>query len=68
MATKQQAIRLVKNLLIARRNQRLAAEESAHRKLVSFCQQHNCDFEETLAGATQWLKRNSIAAAMNGLF
>ncbi len=69
MATKakqEKAVRLVKNILQARRNQNLKAETTAHRKLVDWCQEENFDFDHVYDGAVRRLK-TSIAAMMNGL-
>jgi len=64
---REKAIRLVKNLLQARRNGRVDKEQFHYEKLVKFCQKNNVDFQNTLDGATKYLKQNSIAAHMNGL-
>jgi hypothetical protein len=61
-----QAVKLVSNLLLARRNGNLRREQAAHVKLATFCERHGCGLQETIDGATRELKK-SIAAAMGGL-
>jgi len=64
---KQTAIRLVKDLLTARRNGNIAREQVAYDKLYAFCLKHNLDFSTTIADVTRYLKQNSVAALMGGI-
>jgi hypothetical protein len=64
---KNTAIRLVKDLLIARRNGNIAREQVAYDKLYTFCVKHNFDFSTLIEDVSRYLKRTSIAANMGGL-
>ena len=64
--TKEHAIKLVRNLLLHRRNNNLKGEQRAHEKLAAWSQHHNIDMENTIKGVTDHLKKNSVAAIMGG--
>jgi hypothetical protein len=58
---------LVKRILTARRNKSIKQEQAAYDKLHNVCIELNLDLSEVLNQGTDWLKRNSIAASMNGI-
>jgi len=64
-AMRAKAIKLVRNILIARRNSNVKAEQLAHEVFTDFCEDHNLDFDTTFNGAQSVLKK-SIANNMNG--
>ena len=59
------AIKLVKNILIARRNGHIGDEQAAYDKLTEFCDKNNLQFDNVFDGARAVL-RKSIANQMNG--
>lgn len=69
MATIQQkrdkAIKLVKSILIARRNNNIKAEQSGYEQFTEFCERNDLDFQVTFDGARAILCK-SIANQMNG--
>jgi len=62
----KQAIALVKNLLLGRRNNNVRQEQIAYDKLVKWCEKNNLDMENVITGATRALQ-GSISASMGGL-
>lgn len=68
MTSKQkQAIKLIRNLLTAKRNGNVKREQTEYDKLYDFCGTNDFDFDNVLVGGTKWLKQNSIGANMNGI-
>jgi 2-hydroxy-3-keto-5-methylthiopentenyl-1-phosphate phosphatase len=65
MDLKKQAIKLVKEVLIHRRNNHIKQEQKAHEKLLQFCEKHNLEFNNVFEGARKEI-RKSIANQMNG--
>lgn len=66
-AKQKQGIKLVSNLLTARRNGNVKREQTEYEKLLTFCENNNFDFDNVLIGGTKWLKQNSIGATMNAI-
>jgi hypothetical protein len=62
----KRVINLVKSLLCARRNGKLRQEQSAYERLDTACRQLGIDPADAMDQGIAWLKRNSIAASMNG--
>lgn len=60
------AIKLVGNLLMARRNGNITAEQRAYEALRNFCTTNNLDMSNVITGATRQLQ-GSVAAIMNSL-
>jgi hypothetical protein len=63
---KDQARKLVIDLLYARRNGDLKQEQRAHERLASWCQKNNVNMENAIAGVVKE-KSGSVAALMGGL-
>ena len=64
--SKEQAIKLVTNLLYARRNGDVKKEQAAYEKLRNWCAANNVNMENAIAGVER-MKGQSIAALMGGL-
>jgi hypothetical protein len=62
---KIQAIKLVKEILIHRRNNHVKKEQIAHEKLLQFCEKNNLDFKNVFTGARKKIQK-SIANQING--
>jgi hypothetical protein len=60
-------LNMVKTMLTHRRNGHLNYEQSAWERLNTECVKLHLDIGVVIEQATEWLKRNSIAASMNGL-
>ncbi len=63
----KQVLKLVSNLLTAKRNGNIKREQSEYEKLYSWCEKNHYDIESTIKVCTDYLKRNNIAANMNGI-
>jgi hypothetical protein len=57
----------VKTLLQARRNGKPQQEQAAYDKLRAFCESNSIDMGAAIDQGTEYLKRTSIAASMNGI-
>jgi hypothetical protein len=69
MATKtqqNQAVKLVADMLTARRNGNIMREQVAYDKLYAWCQKNGFSFTDAVDFGTRQLKR-SVAASMNGI-
>lgn len=64
--TQKKLLQLVKAVLVHRRNGKVKYEISAREKLDAYCQTINVDPADAMEQGIAWLKRNSIAAMMNG--
>jgi len=58
---------MVKTMLQHRRNGHLNYEQSAYDRLNAECIKLQLDTSVVIEQAVEWLRRNSIAASMNGL-
>ena len=66
--TEQKALLgIVSRILYARRFGRPKAEETALRRLYVFCNKHGVDPSDAITQGTEYLRRNGIAANMNGI-
>ena len=63
---KEQARKLVTDLLYAKRNGNIKKEQAAHEKLVRWSQANNVNMENVISGVTRELG-TSVAAIMNSL-
>jgi hypothetical protein len=64
--SKEEARRLVKNLLMAKRNGHIKSEQAAHEKLRDWCTKHNVNMENAIKGVGRELE-HSPAAIMNSI-
>lgn len=60
------AIKLTGNLLMARRNANIRAEQKAYDAIRAFCNTNNLDMTNVINGATKKLQ-GSVAAIMNSI-
>lgn len=67
MVKQSTVIRHMTAILYARRNGNVRAEQTAYTKLRMWCDKHNMDFGDVMREATDYIKRTSIAASMNGI-
>lgn len=64
--TKAQAIKLVSNLLMARRNANMKAEQRAYDALRNWCVKFNVNMENTIQGAKRELQQR-VGPIMNSI-
>jgi hypothetical protein len=67
MVKQSTVIRLMTAILYARRNSNVRAEQASYTKLCTWCVKHNMDLGDVMREATDYIKRTSIAASMNGI-
>lgn len=60
-------LQLVTNVLYARRSGNVKREQAAFLKLRSYCERFNVDPEDAIEQGREYLKRNALAAVMNGI-
>jgi hypothetical protein len=64
---KAKEIRLVKDLLAARRRNDLKGEIAARQKLKAYCQTAQKEMDALIVIVKDWLRQNDITAVLDGL-
>jgi hypothetical protein len=60
------ALKVIRDLLIARRQGQVMREQSAYNRLVIICRRNGWDFSDTLTRGSEHIRRTDVAAIMQG--
>lgn len=64
--TKAQVLKIIENMLYAKRNGNVALEQKYYEQLEGICESLNCDFAKTMEQGIKMV-RSRIAPMMNGI-